>query len=106
MGNEARINPLSHEHKPARDGVIELRGRVLGVGDELIINAPGPLFFRVIDITPVLDPKLPPNLLKVEVACAIHWHAVRGQVNPEFIRVRTAEEAGPMNVAKAPGEPT
>jgi hypothetical protein len=101
VGHDARSNPISREHKPARDGVIDLRGRALAIGDEIIVNTPGPIFFRVLGITPVLDPNMPSNLLKVEIACAIHWHAVRGQVNPEFIRVRTAEEAGPMNVAKA-----
>lgn len=101
MGNEARQNPFSKEHKPPREGVIELRGRMLQVGDEIIVNTTGPIFFRVIEISPVLDPKLPPNLLRIEIAAAIQWHAVNGQVNPEFIRVRTADEAGPMNVAKA-----
>lgn len=103
MGVLARLNPLSKEHKPPREGVIELRGRALKIGDEIILNTGGPIFFRVVDILPVLDPGAPPNLLRIEVGAAIHWHAVNGQINPEFILVRTAEEAGPMNITK-PGD--
>lgn len=98
MGAEARTNPFSKEHKPTIDGVVEMRGRKLEVGDEVILNTGNPIFFRVIDIKPVLDPKAPPGLLQVEVAAAIHFYATRGQINPEFIRTRTAAEAGPMNV--------
>lgn len=102
MGHDAKLNSLSTEHRPAREGVIDYRGRSLQIGDEILLNTGNPIFFRVIDIKPVLDPQAPPNMLRIEVAAAIHWGTVNGQVNPEFIRVRTAEEAGPLNMAKAP----
>jgi hypothetical protein len=42
-------------------------------------------------------------MMRIEVGAAVHWNALRGQINMEFIRVRTADEAGPLNIVK-PGE--
>lgn len=100
MGNDARNNPFSREHKPVIDGVVEMRGRKLEIGDEVMLNTGNPIFFRVIDIRPVLDPNMPPGLMQIEVAAAIHFFAPKGQTQIEFIRTRTAEEAGPMQVFK------
>lgn len=103
--SDSKLNPFARNSVTKNEGVVELRGRELQVGDEIIINTPGPIFFRVVDISPVLDPNAPPNLLRIEVGAAIHWTAVKGQRNMEFIRVRTAAEAGPMNLVKLPDVP-
>lgn len=101
MGAEARTNPFSKENsKPYIDGIVDLRGRKLEIGDEVMLNTGNPIFFRVIAINPVLDPKAPPGLMQIEVAAAIHFYAPKNKVQLEFIRTRTAEEAGPMNVFK------
>lgn len=78
-------------------GTRDARGRILQEGDEIIIAIPGPIFFRVSRITPVLDPKFPPGMLMLHIGAMIPWAAKRGEVNPEFIRVRTAAEAGPSS---------
>lgn len=103
--SESKFNPLARNSADRDKGAIDFRGRELKEGDEIILNTGNPIFYRIVAITPVMDPKAPPNLLKVEVAAAIHWHCVRGQINTEFIRVRSAEEAGPMNVTKAQEPP-
>jgi hypothetical protein len=75
----------------------DARGRDLQEGDEIMLNARGVIFYRIAKIGPVLDPKAPPNALMVHVAAIIPFIAIRGAVNAEFVRVRTLEEAGPMN---------
>jgi len=105
MGRDARLNPLSHEHAPETGGVLDARRRPLQIGDEVILDTGHPIYFRVIGIKPALDPRLPPNQMLVEVAAALHFICTNGQANREFIRIRTAEEAGPMNMFKAEDEP-
>jgi len=82
-----------------RQGTLDARGRVLEEGDEIILNTHGnPLFFRVMKIVPAVDPSLPPDMLMVHIGALIPFVAQRGKRNGEFIRVRTREEAGPINV--------
>lgn len=96
MGDVARLNPQSREYTgPAV--VKEARGRVLQEGDEIILSLPSPIYFRVAKITPVLDPTAPPGLLHVHVGSMLSFVAKRGQISREFIRVRSAEEAGAMD---------
>lgn len=94
MGSGARSNPASTEFTgPAV--VLEARGRELKEGDEIILSIPGPIYFRVAQLSPVLDPALPPGLVYVHVGYMLTFTAKRSQLNREFIRVRTGEEAGP-----------
>ena len=104
MGSEARSNPASREFG-GPSIILEARGRVLQEGDEIILQIPGPLYFRVAQITPVLDPAAPPGLLHVHVGCMLTFAAKRGAINREFIRVRTAEEAGPTQFKLLDAQP-
>ena len=79
-------------------GTLDARGRVLQEGDEIILNVRGPIYFRVAQITPMLDPNAPPGMLHVHVAAILTFMAKRGAMNAEFVRVRTAEEAGPQQL--------
>lgn len=102
MGHEARNNPLSIESK-LQPFVRDARGRILAEGDEVLLDTGGhPIYYRVVSITPVLDPKAPPNLMRIEVAATTAWNAIRETQNMEFIRVRTAEEAGPSVFKRLP----
>jgi hypothetical protein len=96
--NEARHNPRAREYK-GPNVVLDARARVLQPGDEVIVNGPGPFYFRVVEIGPMLDPRMPPGSMHVAFGTVLHFTAQRGQVNAEFVRVRTAEEAGPMPMA-------
>lgn len=92
---DAKANPASPQYT-GPDVLLDARGRPLQEGDELILNLRGPVFFRIAQITPALDPKLPPGIKLVHVGTMITFTAQRGKINPEFIRVRTADEAGPQ----------
>ena len=104
MGHEARQNPGSTEF-PGPTETRDARGRVLQEGDEIILSVPGPIYFRVAQITPVLDPAAPPGLLHVHVGCMLTFTAKRGAINREFVRVRTAEEAGPTQFKLLDAQP-
>lgn len=86
-------------------GILEARGRTLQEGDEIILTVPGPIYFRVAQITPILDPATPPGLLHVHVGCMVTFQAKRGAVNREFVRVRTAQEAGPSQFKLLDAQP-
>lgn len=96
MGTVARLNPQSSEYT-GLSVVLEARGRPLQEGDEVILSLSDPIYFRVAQITPVLDPGAPPGLLHVHVGAMLTFVAKRGAVSREFIRVRSAEEAGAMD---------
>jgi hypothetical protein len=83
----------------------DARGRLLQEGDEIILNAKGAIYFRIASITPTLDPNAPPDLIMVHVAAIIPFVCKRGALNPEFVRVRTVEEAGPMNFSMIEAKP-
>jgi hypothetical protein len=86
-------------------GTRDARGRILQEGDEIILNVRGPIFFRIAQITPNLDPKAPPDMLLVHIGAMIPFAAKRGAINPEFIRVRTLSEAGPTNFQVLDAQP-
>lgn len=94
MGIDARHNPQAKDYT-GTSGTLDARGRILQEGDEVILAIAGPIYFRVASIVPVLDPGAPPGLLHVHLGCITTFTAKRDAVNREFIRVRTAEEAGP-----------
>jgi hypothetical protein len=104
MGSESRFNPGSTDFR-GDAVVLEARGRVLQEGDEIILSVPGPIYFRVAQITPILDPAAPPGLYHVHIGCMLTFSARRGAINREFIRVRTAEEAGPSTFKLLDAQP-
>lgn len=105
MGSEARANPGSSEFVGPATETYDARKRVLQEGDEIILAVPGPLFFRVAKITPVLDPSAPPGMLFVHVGCMLTFTAKRGAVNREFVRVRSVQEAGPAEFVLLDAQP-
>lgn len=95
MGNESRHNPTAWDYR-GPNAVIDARGRTLQEGDEIILAINGPIYFRVAGVGPVLDPQAPPGLFNIHLGCMLTFVSKRGQINREFVRVRTAEEAGPL----------
>lgn len=96
--SESAHNPRARDYK-GPNVVLDARGRALKPGDEVIVSGPGPFYFRVVEVSPTIDPRLPPGTLHVAFGTVLHFAAQRGVVNAEFVRVRTAEEAGPMPMA-------
>jgi hypothetical protein len=92
MGREQRAKEAGME---LNAGTKDCRGRVLQVGDEVILVTPGPIFFRIASIEPSLDPRAPADVLLLQIGVMLPFVAKRGAINLEFIRVRTAQEAGP-----------
>lgn len=103
MGRDERNNPANLPLPAEKDGVLDRLGRKLQVGDEVIMVTQGPVIFRVVEIAPLLDPRLPPGAMKITVGCAVDWFCPKGQKNAEFILVREAGSAGPLNLSKLPG---
>jgi hypothetical protein len=77
------------------EGPKDARGRVLQEGDEVILAIKAPIYFRVGQILPILDPKAPRGLMQLHLIATAAFTTKGGAVHPEFIRVQTAEEAGP-----------
>lgn len=95
MGHQSRINPVAQQAKqPRPDAVLDARGRALQEGDEVFLAVQGPIYFRIATIVPNLHPQAPPGMMKVDLGSIISFAAQKGVINPEFVRVRTAEEAG------------
>lgn len=107
MGHEARQNPFSLDGAaPSTPEVRDARGRLLQADDEIILAVPGPVYFRVAGVTPVLDPKAPPGLLNVHMGCMMTFTVKSGSAaHREFVRVRTAEEAGPSEFQLLDAQP-
>jgi hypothetical protein len=95
MGHDAKQNPTSREFAGASE-VLDSRGRALQEGDEIIVVLNGPTYMRVAKIVPALQADAPPGAMLITLSAAYQFGAMRGTVNPEFIRVRTVEEAGPL----------
>jgi hypothetical protein len=75
--------------------VLDRYGRELHEGAEVVLATTHPVPpFRVLKIAPALDPKLPPGTLYVDFICRWRFVAGRNTPVPEFLLVRSAEEAG------------
>lgn len=103
MGRDERLNPTAQQARI--DGIVEARGRKLEIGDEVLLSVPNPIYYRVIDIRPVLDPKAPPGMMQIELGAAIHFFSPKGVPQREFIRVREAAEAGPSPLVRLEDAP-
>lgn len=95
MGHDAKQNPGSPTYIGPND-VLDSRGRALQEGDEIIVVLNGPTYMRVAKIVPAMGMDAPPGSMLITLSAAYQFGAMRGTVNPEFIRVRTVEEAGPL----------
>lgn len=67
-------------------------GRPLQEGDEVLLVVTAPTRFRIVEITPVVDPRAPQNMLKLTFRADAIFIAARGLKNPEFLLVRTVQE--------------
>ena len=80
-------------------------GRVLELGDEVIVPKLMAPRFRVQEIVPELAPGAPPNLVRITLGALIVLHAPADQPVGEFLRVRTAAEQGIAPPDQQPEEP-
>lgn len=79
------------------EGTKDARGRTLMEGDEVILNTPDVVYYRIASIEPHPDPNAPADMLMLHIGVMIPFVAKRGTANKQLVRVRTLEEAGPAN---------
>jgi hypothetical protein len=101
---ESQFNPRAQDYQ-GPNVVLDARRRPLAEGDEVILSLRGPVYFRVAQITPALGLNAPPGAMLVHVGAMLTFTAMRGAVNAEFIRVQTAEEAGPTTFKLLDAQP-
>jgi hypothetical protein len=97
VGAESRLNPFSIA-AAGPPTVLDCRGRSLEEGDEVLLLPKAFLGFRVLKIQPTVDPKLPPGSVLVTLVSLVTFLSQKGQINQEFARIQTKEEAGPMPI--------
>jgi len=101
MGRDARTNPQSAEFT-GEAHLLDGLGRRLNEGDEIILTAPRAQLFRVMQVTPVLDPRAAPGTLMVHLVSTTGWISQRNTPNPEFLLVRQAADAPPSPIQMLP----
>ncbi len=109
MGAGSRLNPFARDSQVA--GPPQVRdhlGRVVGVGDMLLVSRPGGLV-RVAQVTPLLHPGAPPNMMAVRLVGVIDLVVPRDSALEDVYRVAEAKELqGPASVGgdgQPPKEP-
>lgn len=104
MGHDARLREAAGG-LAMNQGPKDAFGRTLHEGDEVILVTRGPIVFRVAQITPVLDPNAPRGLHHLHLASMATLTVKGGAAHGEFIRVQTAEEAGPSPITMVEARP-
>ncbi len=94
MGREEKLNP--NANVLLRDGM----GRALEEGDVVILTGTQQQMFRILQMGTMLEmpnqPNMPKHAVKIQLLAMPVFVSSRGAADPTFIRVATAEEAGPM----------
>jgi hypothetical protein len=83
-------------------GPKDARGRELKEGDEIILGTQLPVQWRILQLTPILDPKAPAGALIMHLVATSNLPIQGGMKYSNMIRVQTVEEAGPMPFAMLP----
>jgi hypothetical protein len=92
--SESKHNPFARNTAVAAV-ILDRYGRELEEGAEVVVASQHPVPpFRVLKVTPAMDPKLPPGALYVDLICRWRFVAARNTPVSELLQVRTAEEAG------------
>lgn len=96
MGRDSKLNPRARDFAGAPPPPVNLirdgRGRVLQVGDEIIVSNAATIGLIVQAIEPILDPRFPAGHVRVTVSTVQDLVLPAGQVVPNLLRIRTREE--------------
>lgn len=105
---EHKSNPHAFNNTaPAPPQLVrDLYGRPLEVGDRILVTGGNAPMYTVVDVRPVLDPRLPPNTVVVTLQSTIQFPAGANGRLQNVVRVMTATEAGlvPNVTADKPAE--
>ena len=81
-------------------------GHPLEPGDEVIVPTLSAPRFRLVDVTPVLDPTAQPNSIRVTLSAQITMTVQNGAPIPGILRVRVNAEFGDQAVPDPPEPPS
>ena len=76
-------------------GVMLILGRALQEDDKVILNTTRPVHMRVAQITPALDPKLPPGAVHIHLGVLLTLTVQKGRPVLEILRIATGAESEP-----------
>jgi hypothetical protein len=93
MGILQRLNPQAQHFASAKAQVRDAVGRVLEVGDEVLVLTPKTLL-RVAEIKPILDPGAPPNAMLVTLVTRMAIACPRDQGIEDLYFLRHQAEIG------------
>lgn len=92
MGYGSRINPFGRDSQVAGPPIVrDQLGRELQVGDEVLVTQPAALC-RVTQITPVMHPGAPPNLMQIRLVAVLDINVPRGVALETVFRTREAKD--------------
>lgn len=97
MGRDQRQNPFGSGSAtgPGPTAVLDSLGRPLEAGDAVVLKLQGTPIYRVVAITPVLDPQAPPGLQTIQVGFLAEFVVKPTTPLSQITRVAPAAEAGP-----------
>ena len=107
MGSEARRNPIAGKFGGPTGAAPQVRdavGRVLEVGDEVLVVMPSCLM-RVASMKPILHPGAPPNLMELVLVTRLAMAAPRDTGVENLYRLRHQAEIGDGAIPQVPDGP-
>lgn len=95
MGTMERLNPQARKTTQAVPVVaLDSLGRSLTQGDVVLLKDTAGMLWNVTGVHAEVDPRQPPNLVRVELVARRGLRVRAGAVLGDLVRVRTAEETG------------
>lgn len=92
MGRDARANPQAFETTQiVPNEVYDCLGRTLHVGDQLVLTQPSVIVWEVSKIRPILDPRVPPNMVEIHIRSAANFLHKAWHPAGELLRIKSAE---------------
>lgn len=105
MGIESRLNPYGRDSQVVGPPIVrDQTGKALEIGDQVLVLKTGVLA-RVAQITPLLHPGAPPNMMMVRLVTVIDVAVPRNAALDDVFRVTTALEMGGVQPPGNSGPP-
>lgn len=106
MGHESRLNPHAMGTGIRLDPVVfDAMGRALKEGDRVVLTRMGLIVWTVRAIASVIDPSLPPNLMRLELVAGVPMTTTAAQPTGELLLVDRPQRKGADDGSAALAEP-
>lgn len=99
MGAESRANPFAAWKKTdqvSQSKAYDRNGRELGLGDTVHVLAKTDIMWRVVGVQPVLDPRVPPGTLQLQLTAVFITGVQGGMPILDILKTKDAEENAPV----------